>query len=218
MRKSLLLLALMLVPFIASAQWRPVRGQKPTANSSPATQGENNWWKRRFTVGLTFTGDFYKYAAGFGGGLLFNLGRHTDIINISFGAEYVEYLAADPRPEETRSKLNIVDAGGQLVVPVMAKLLLLRTSKWSKVYIGCGAEWGFRMRDDGVLEDYYPERHVLRKKSMAIVPMLGSRSENLDFGIYYKHYIDKPFNPSLLGDKNLGDTDKRIGCYLSWFF
>lgn len=216
MKKSLLLVALALLPLFALAQWQPVRGQ--TTSSASTNQSYDNWWSRRFTVGLTFTGDFYKYAGGVGGGLLFNFGRDTDLLNVSVGAEYIEYLASDPRPEEIKSKLNIVDAGGQLVVPVMAKLLLLRTSKWSKVYIGCGAEWGFRMRDGSSLADYYPEGHVLRKTSMAVVPMLGSRSYNLDFGIYYKHYIDKPFNNSLDGKKNLGETDKRIGCYLIWFF
>ena len=216
MRKSILLLSLALLPLFAHAQWQPVRGQATSTASS--SQNYDNWWSRRFTVGLTFTGDFYKYSGGVGGGLLFNFGRDTDLLNVSVGAEYIEYMASDPRPEEIKSKLNIVDAGGQLVVPVMAKLLLLRTSKWSKVYIGCGAEWGFRMRDSSLIDDYYPEGHVLRKTSMAVVPMLGSRSYNLDFGIYYKHYIDKPFNNSLDGKKNLGETDKRIGCYLIWFF
>ena len=216
MKKSLLLVALALLPLFALAQWQPVRGQ--TTSSASTNQSYDNWWSRRFTVGLTFTGDFYKYAGGVGAGLLFNFGRDTDLLNVSFGAEYIEYLASDPRPEELKSKLNIIDAGGQLVVPVMAKLLFLRTSEWSKVYIGCGAEWGFRMRDGSSLADYYPEGHVLRKTSMAVVPMLGCRSYNLDFGIYYKHYIDKPFNNSLDGKKNLGETDKRIGCYLIWFF
>lgn len=216
MKKSLLLVALALLPLFALAQWQPVRGQ--TTSSASTNQSYDNWWSRRFTVGLTFTGDFYKYAGGVGAGLLFNFGRDTDLLNVSFGAEYIEYLASDPRPEELKSKLNIIDAGGQLVVPVMAKLLFLRTSEWSKVYIGCGAEWGFRMRDGSSLADYYPEGHVLRKTSMAVVPMLGSRSYNLDFGIYYKHYFDKPFNNSLDGKKNLGETDKRIGCYLTWFF
>ena len=151
MRKSILLLSLALLPLFAHAQWQPVRGQATSTVSS--SQNYDNWWSRRFTVGLTFTGDFYKYSGGVGGGLLFNFGRDTDLLNVSVGAEYIEYLASDPRPEEIKSKLNIVDAGGQLVVPVMAKLLLLRTSKWSKVYIGCGAEWGFRMRDSSLIDD-----------------------------------------------------------------
>ena len=154
-KKSLLLVALALLPLFALAQWQPVRGQ--TTSSASTNQSYDNWWSRRFTVGLTFTGDFYKYAGGVGAGLLFNFGRDTDLLNVSFGAEYIEYLASDPRPEELKSKLNIIDAGGQLVVPVMAKLLFLRTSEWSKVYIGCGAEWGFRMRDGSSLADYYPE-------------------------------------------------------------
>ena len=218
MRKSLLLLSLALLPLFAHAQWRPVRGQATSAASSAQNQDNDNWWSRRFTVGLTFSADFYKYSGGVGAGLLFNFGRHTDLLNVSIGAEYIEYLASDPRPEELKSKLSILDAGGQLVVPVTAKLIFLRTSEWSKVYIGCGAEWGFRMRDGSILADYYPEGHVLRKSSMAVVPMLGCRSYNLDFGIYYKHYFDKPFNPSLDGKSDLGQTDKRIGCYLSWFF
>ncbi len=213
-QRTILLALLACTPVFALAQWGEVRGKAPSAQSSSA----DNWWKDRFSLGITFSADFYKYSGGFGGGLLFNIGRFTDLLNVSVGAEYIEYIVSDPRPEDTRSTLNLVDGGGQLVVPVTAKLLLLRTSEWSKVYVGCGAEWGFRMHEGGVTESYYPDKHALRKTSMAVVPMLGCRSQHLDFGIYYKHYVDKPFFPSLDGSKDLGETDKRFGCYLTWLF
>ena len=200
---------LVLLPAVAMAQW----GSVSRTNSSSDNNG-----KGRFTVGIHFTGDAYKNSFGFGGGLLLNFGNCSDLVNVVVGAEYIEYLVTDPRPDETKGGFGVIDGGGQLVVPAAVKLLFLRTSKWSKVYVGLGGEMGFRVHENKVLGDYYPEKHPMCEKSVAIVPMFGCRSQNLDFGIYYKHYVDKPFNNSIDGKKDLGKDDKRIGCYLTWFF
>ena len=214
MKKILLFAFLCLAHLSALAQFGQVRG----TDTRHGRAGNGNDWDKRVTLGVHFTGDAYKYAAGFGAGLLLNIGKSTDLINVVVGAEYIENLAADPRPGEEKGKLGIVDGGGQLVIPAAVKLLILRTSEWNKVYLGCGGEIGFRMHESNILKDFYPDQHPMRKKSLAVVPMLGCRSGHVDFGIYYKFYIDKPYNHSLNGKQDLGTSDKRIGCHLSWFF
>jgi hypothetical protein len=111
-----------------------------------------------------------------------------------------------------------VDGGAQIVIPAYLKLQLFNTSKWTKFYVGCGGEYGFRAREGGVLKHYYPEDHVLCEKSLAIVPIVGWKSRNLDFGLYYKHYLDEPFNHSLDGKKDFGEDKARIGYYCAFYF
>ena len=214
MKKSILITLLTILPLLAMAQFGQVRGTN-ASNSNGNYVGDKD---NRLTLGVHFTGDAYSYVAGFGAGLLLNIGKSTDLINVTVGAQYIENLAADPRPAEERSNVGLVDGGGQLVIPAAVKLLLIRTSQWNKVYIGCGGEVGFRMHESNILKDFYPEQHPMCKKSVAIVPMLGCRSGHVDFGIYCKLYIDKHYNNSLNGKNDLGKSDKRIGCHLSWFF
>ena len=170
-----------------------------------------------FTFGLYHTGDFYK-CLGVGLGMMFNIGRTNDIFNVSLGAEYIEYIAGDPRPDDLKGKTGLVDAGGQVVFPVIAKLQLFRTSKWTKFYIGCGGEYGLWVYDGNVMKDYYEDKKVIRDNSFAIMPMVGWRARNVDFGFYCKYYFDKAFNNPLPGVKDLGKDDIRIGYHLTYWF
>lgn len=221
MKKKTLALLMLLLPLAAEAQWNTGYGVTRSADNVQRVQ-KDNWWKDRVTFGLLQTSDFYKNSAGVGLGFLLNFGRYTDIINVSVGAECIEYLAADPRPEDTRNALSIVDAGTQLVVPVALKLNLFRTGRETYFYLGCGGEANFKLRDGGVLKHYYPNDEVLQDDDMvlAVVPRLGWKSRNLDFGAYVKFYLDDklPFNHSLDGKKDLGKDDMRIGYIFTWYF
>ncbi|MBP5507143.1 MAG: hypothetical protein J6Y23_04770 [Prevotella sp.] len=170
-----------------------------------------------FTAGFYNTGDYYN-CLGIGMGLMFNIGRTSDMFNVSFGAEYIEYIAGDPRPDELKGKTGLVDAGGQIAFPVMVKLQLFRTSKWTKFYIGCGAEYGLKVYDGNVMKDYYEYNEVIRDKSVAIMPLIGWRARNVDFGVYCKYYFDKAFYNALPGTKDLGKNDIRIGYHLAYWF
>ena len=233
MRKYLLTL-LMLVPLASIANQEfvtPDDGDDdnnvvatPSYEELPKTEGtftfENHQGNKSepfFTAGIYQTGDYYK-CLGVGLGLLFNLGRTNDMFNLSFGAEYIEYIAGDPRPDDQKGKTGLVDAGGQVVFPVIAKLQLFRTSKWTKFYIGCGAEYGLWVYDGSVMKDYYQDGNVILDKSLAIMPMVGWRARNVDFGLYCKYYFDKAFNHSLPGVKDLGKDDIRIGYHLTYWF
>ena len=207
-----LALLIICLPFSASGQWKmtngdQVRDQQSTNSNNPLV-----------SFGLYHTGDFYKSAAGFGLGLMCNIGRTTHFVNGSFGVEYVEYFCGDPRPDDQKSKLPFIGGAGQVVVPVFLKFQLFPTSKWTKFYIGCGCEAGFKVYDSDALKDYYPNGEVLEKNSFAIVPVIGWRHRNLDFGLYYKHYTKKPFFHSLDGKKDLGEDKARIGYHATFYF
>lgn len=202
---------LAMLPLACMAQWKRISAEPQKPKIETSREGF-------FTMGIHQTMDFYKRAAGVGLGTMANIGSLSDLLNGSVGVEYIEYLAGDPRHEEAKNGLGIVDAGAQLVVPAYLKLNLFRTSKWTKFYIGCGAEVGFRLREGGVLKHYYEEEHVLREHSFAVTPMFGWKSRNLDFGLYYKHYLDKPFNNTIDGKKGLEEDKARIGYHFTYYF
>ena len=190
--------------FIPSmAQWNDVRPRK----SEPFA-----------TAGIYHTGDFYKRAAGTGLGLMVNFGRTSHILNVSIGAEYVEYICEDPRPEDLRGKLPIIGGGGQVIFPAFLKMQLFPTSRWTRFYIGCGCEAGLKVYESNLLRNYYKYGEALLKNSFAIVPVIGWRMRNVDFGFYYKHYTSKPFSHSLDGRKDLGGEKARIGYHLTCYF
>lgn len=199
---ALTILAIAL-PIPSMAQWNYVRPR----NGEPFA-----------TAGIYHTGDFYKRAAGAGLGLMVNFGRTSNIFNVSIGAEYVEYICEDPRPEDLRGKLPFIGGGGQVVFPAFLKMQLFPTSSWTKFYIGCGCEAGLKVYESNVLRNYYEYREAFRKNSFAIVPIIGWRMRNVDFGFYYKHYTSKPFNHTLDGRKNLGEEKARIGYHLTCYF
>ena len=200
------------LPFSVSGQWKPAyghqaRSQQPTNGNDPLV-----------TFGLYHTGDFYKNSAGFGLGMMCNIGRTTHLINGCFGVEYVEYFCGDPRPDDEKSKLPFIGGAGQVVVPAFLKIQLFPTSKWTKFYIGCGCEAGFKVYDSDALKDYYANGEVQEKNSFAVVPIIGWKGRNLDFGVYYKHYTKQPFFHSLDGRKDLGEDKARIGYHVTYYF
>ena len=209
--RSFLVMLVACLPLAAMAQWRGESGGKKDKNTSHNDDPV-------VTAGIYHTGDFYKSAAGFGLGLMLNAGRTSNIRNGCVGVEYIEYLSGDPRPEDERSKLPVIGAGGQIVVPAILKLQLFRTSKWTKFWIGCGVEAGFKVYESKTLKDYYPNGEAFNKNSFAIMPLIGWRMRNVDFGIYYKHYTKAPFNHSIDGHKDLGKDKARIGYHLTCYF
>ena len=52
---------------------------------------------------------------------MLNFWRTTNVFNGGIGVEYIQYLSEDPRPEDQLSKLTILGAGGQVVVPAFLK-------------------------------------------------------------------------------------------------
>lgn len=219
--KTMLLVAFATcLPLAAMAQWGVARnsqqqGQPQQQQKKQKQVGPND---PLVTVGILHTGDFYKTAAGVGLGLMCNVGRTTNFINGSVGVEFVEHIGGDPRPADQRGKLPVIGMGGQVVVPAVAKLQLFRTSKWTKFWIGCGIEMGFKAYESKTLKDYYPEGGAMNKSSFAVVPTIGWRMRNVDIGFYYKHYTKKPFNHSLDGHKDLGKDVARIGYHFAYYF
>ncbi|MBR6981030.1 MAG: hypothetical protein IKH88_14510 [Prevotella sp.] len=213
--KKFFIFIMIVVPLQVAAQW-----QSTSSNlRSSQPQKKSTTYKEPFvTLGLHHTGDFYKKSAGAGLGLIMNIGRYQDIMSLTAGVEFIEYLTGDPRPDGEDNGLGIVSAGGQVVIPVTARLHLFPTSKQTKFYIACGAEFGFKAHEGGVLKHIYPDDTALHSRSFAVVPMIGWKCRVADFGVYYKHYVNKPFYDSIDGTRNLGDEKARIGYFLTCYF
>ena len=233
--RKFLFIALMMLPMSMMAQWQVVDADKVKAEKEKAKKeqpvNQPSWRAQTskkkateqkeeptFTFGVYHTADFYK-CAGAGLGLLCNYGRTSDLLNVSFGVEYIEYITGDPRKGNEKNGLGLVDVGGQIALPVILKLQLFKTSKWTKFYIGCGGELGFKARQGGVLKHYYKDDSAFRNSSFAVQPMLGWRARNVDFGFYCKFYASKLFNDVIDEDvSNLGEEKMRFGYHLTFWF
>ena len=77
---------------------------------------------------------------------------------------------------------------------------------------------GFKVYDSDALKDYYANGEVQQKNSFAVVPIIGWKGRNLDFGVYYKHYTKKTFFHSLDGHKDLGEDKARVGYHVTYYF
>lgn len=165
-----------------------------------------NWWKNRFMAGWNiFHLDYLDYMMGVGTGLKFRFGRWSDAINFLFGAEYsyIMYLDSDAGYDwDDSSVLNIAHS---IEIPLGLRFNVCKTGTYSKFYVGCNVSCGFNIADGG----YYD----VNKQTFSVEPQLGFASKNLDFGFYYKKYLE---DKGLF--KGTNDFDQRIGCYFTWFF
>jgi len=164
------------------------------------------WWKNRFMFGWnTFHIDYLDNIISAGTGLRFRFGRWSDPVNLLFGAEYsyLMYLKGDADYFwEYESVLTIAHSIG---VPVGLRFNLFKTGRYSKFYIGGNTTFGFNISEGKYFD--------VNKNTLAIEPLLGFSSKNLDFGIYYKRYFkDKEVF------KHIDKFNQRIGCFLTWFF
>ena len=209
MKKTILLTMLTLMTLTVSAQWRTTGYQQ-----QKTTQKKGEPF---VTMGIYHTGDFYK-SLGMGLGAMCNIGKTSTPLNLSFGVEYIEYICQDPRPDDKKNSLGVIDGGAQIVFPVWLKLQLFNTSKWTKFYIAGGGELGIPARDGGVAKHYYHDESLFSDHSLAVMPMIGWRARNVDFGFYMKYYLDKPFNHSLNGERDLGEENMRFGYHLTYWF
>ena len=207
---------LLVLPLCTMAQWRSTSGYSQPRQQQERKKSAYN--EPMVTLGLHHTVDFYKRAAGVGLGLMVDIGRYKNLVTFTTGVEFIEYLGGDPRPESEANGLGVVSAGGQVVIPATLRLQLFATSKETKFYIACGGELGFKAHEGGVLKHLYPDDKALHSTTTAFIPMVGWKSRLIDFGVYYKHYLTKPFYNTIGGKHNLGDEKARIGYFLTCYF
>ena len=164
------------------------------------------WWKNRFMFGWNiFHIDYLENIMSVGSGLRFRFGRWNDPVNLLWGAEYSYIMYTDEVTSSSWDSDAVLTVAHTIEVPVGLRFNLFKSGMYSKFYIGCNAAFGFTLLEG---EDFN-----VNKRNFSIEPQFGFASKNLDFGIYYKRYME---------DNALFEsTDKRnqrVGCFLTCFF
>lgn len=164
-------------------------------------QKRSDWWKHRFMVGWNVLHVDYlsNNALSAGTGLRFRLGRWDDRVNFIFGVEY--------------SYIWDIESGGvdrmigqRIALPASLRLNLCNLSSGTELYIGCGGDFGFKLKD-GDTSYFLP----MNKYSIGVEPQIGLAGLHWDLGFYYTRYLDGyTISPTL--------NNQRVGLLFTWYF
>ena len=165
-------------------------------------QKRNNWWKHRLMVGWNVVHwDYMSDIMTAGTGLRFRFGRWDDSFNFICGAEYVYLWSTDSDSENST-------IGQRISVPVILRLNLYEIGDDTGLYIGCGGDFGFKLKDGDYSTWYLLQ---MNKNSIAVEPQLGLSGVHWDLGVYYKRYLNDYMISPIAGNQT-------IGCFLTWYF
>ena len=176
------------------------------SNTNDYYNPKESWFKGRFSVGVELFGDldvklenkngdnngkshFYNYGAG----LVFRIGKFSDILNFSTGAKWMGTGISSDIYENDSNLANFI------VVPGNLKLNIFRIGGGVKFYLGGGFEYGFGLKDVDNFMDWNAG--------------LGINSRHVDWYVYFKQFLE--CNGVRIFDD---DNKNRIGTSLTFYF
>jgi tetratricopeptide (TPR) repeat protein len=195
-----------------------VKFEKRTIRRQELVQAHKMWWKRNLHVGWNLTYDMSKDLLSLSvmSGVNFRLGTSIDLFNINFGVDYAYFAyfnkhEYDDDETEDRTITDYIETmEHQIVIPIGIKLNILKVSKTCRLYVGITGEAGFKIADKDEWKDY------LNDRTLAFEPQIGFNSKHIDWGIYYKKYINKY---EILKNKYVKSIkNDRFGMLLTIFF
>ena len=159
----------------------------------------------RFSVGIEIFGDISvsfssKNEGGdyllynYGAGLMFRIGRFSDIINFTFGGKWMGVGLHDKYGDSDGNMYNYI------IVPGNLKINTFRIGDSAKFYLGGGFEYGFGLKDAPYIMDWNAG--------------IGINSRHVDWYVFFKQFLD-------CKGENLFDVDdnkNRIGTSLTFYF
>lgn len=165
----------------------------------------------------------------------FELGMPTDLLSFNIGIGYrgffdrrppVEFLRWENRTlsdeffytNKDGTDKGVRPVGGHIVLPAELQLRLIRLGDDARLFLGFGAELGWRLYESSRYEAYYGD-HMLNKASMNIRPMIGvcggDDELNLNLALYWRHYISAPMNYENLYRSKKFDAQDFFGIQFS---
>jgi hypothetical protein len=107
------------------------------------------------------------------------------------------------------------------VLPAEMQLRLIRLGDDARLFLGFGAELGWRVYESSRYEAYYGD-HMLNKASLNIRPMIGvcggDDELNLNMALYWRHYVHAPLNYENLYRSEKFDAQDFFGIQFSVTF
>jgi hypothetical protein len=168
----------------------------------------------------------------------FELGLPTDLLSLNVGIGYrglfdrrppIEFFRWENRTladdffytNEDGTDKGVRPVGGHIVLPAEMQLRLIRLGDDARLFLGFGAELGWRVYESSRYEAYYGD-HMLNKASLNIRPMIGvcggDDELNLNMALYWRHYVHAPLNYENLYRSEKFDAQDFFGIQFSVTF
>lgn len=162
-------------------------------------------------------------------GFKMEFGKPTDWLGLNVGVGYRGFFDRNPpyrfitnrtfsdymfySDEYGRSK-HVRPVGGQLVIPAEAQLRLISLGEDTRLFLGCGVEYGVRLYQSKRYADYYGS-NIFNSYSLGVYPMLGIVADvdelNVSASLYWRHYTNSPFNNDNLYQNDKFDAQNFFG-------
>lgn len=170
----------------------------------------------------------------------FEMGMPTDLLSLNVGVGYRGFFDSRPPVEflrwENRTfadeffysntssdeyRRDVRPVGGHIVLPAEVQVRLIPLSDDIRMFLGFGAELGWRVYESDRYANYYGD-HMLNKRSLNIRPMLGvcGGDDEIQFNVslYWRHYTRCPLNYENLYKPDKFDAQNFFGVQFSCTF
>lgn len=147
-----------------------------------------SWWKERLLFGVKVDAEknVYEPSWAFDGGIVFKMGKHTDLFNLSVGVDFRFYVF-NKFPKKKALADVAQDAyitGGQIVIPITARFNIYHMSETWVMYVGGACNIHNRIHDSF---------NIQKPHSVSFEPQVGVVSRHWDVGIHFKKFAKTPY-------------------------
>ena len=176
------------------------------------------WWGKNFKVGID--ADFGTNINGesgadmfFSAGLLFRFGNVDNVFSLVTGLKY-RWFRVMPEYDGyyDNGKIEWQHFGGGLNVPLSFRFNLGKIANNSSIYLGAGAEYGFKMFPangmDGIINNNY----------ISIYPQFGIMWPHFELSCYWKTYPISPFVKYASSNFDEYKCNSLLGMQMSVYF
>ena len=166
-----------------------LRSLRRSVNRHMRRRAHRRWWKQSLTGGIELGMDFNKDMMSLFGGALVKLGHPGQVLNLETGVRYQCYTQLEDEfyVEDsyygTREEFELT--AHYVTVPVYLDINLCRLGSRSKLFIGGGMEFAFKMAENDTPLDF----DMFNDRNMAWQARMGISSPYCYFSCYYKRFL-----------------------------
>lgn len=176
------------------------------------------WWSRNFKLGID--ADFGTSINGASGadmfystGLLLRFGNVDHVFSLVTGLKYRWFrVMPDYDGYYDNGETEWQHFAGSLNVPLSIRFNLGRATSNSSVYLGLGAEYGFKMFPAKGMDE------IVNKNYLSIYPQLGVMWSNFEISCYWKTYSISPFVEYASNNFDEYKCNSLLGMQMSIYF
>lgn len=166
-----------------------LRSERRAIDRRSRRRAHRRWWNESLTGGIELGIDFNKDMMSLAGGALVKLGHPGQVLNLETGVRYQCYTQLEDEfyVEDsyygTREEFELT--AHYVTVPVYLDINLCRLGSRSKLFIGGGMEFAFKMAENDTPLDF----DMFNDRNMAWQARMGISSPYCYFSCYYKRFL-----------------------------